>query len=323
MDIVIFELGQKPYRSLEPDMLPAQGFAWVDIDRQEHPDWAQHCQKHHLCACELHERHIADSLNILHPPYYDGLEAYDMLIFRSIIPARPDNLATETRPVVCFLMAHCLITVHSPENGVTQQLRDRLLSHNRSLPNKPAELLSMLLDDMTNDFLSLRDPLSAHLDHWRNTLLKTDDNFASWSSLLKHRNSLYHLATLCEQHLETLDNWREDSSRELDAHSLVRFNDVAEHIERVRRHVQHMQSEIDFLIQLNFSASSQRTNRIMWVLTAMSALFLPLNLVAGIFGMNFVHIPMQNNPLGFYWIAGSMLLLSGVLLVFLKLKKWI
>ena len=48
-------------------------------------------------------------------------------------------------------------------------------------------------------------------------------------------------------------------------------------------------------MQIHFSAQSHRTNDIMRTLTALTAIFLPLNLITGIFGMNFEFLPLLHD----------------------------
>ena len=67
----------------------------------------------------------------------------------------------------------------------------------------------------------------------------------------------------------------------------VRSRDVLEHIERVLAHVRRLESSAETAVQMHFSAQSNRTNAIMRTLTVLTAIFLPLNLVTGFFGMNF------------------------------------
>ncbi len=67
----------------------------------------------------------------------------------------------------------------------------------------------------------------------------------------------------------------------------VRSRDVLERIERVVHHVRRLEQSTETVVQMHFSVQSNRTNDIMRTLTALTAVFLPLNLIAGIFGMNF------------------------------------
>ncbi len=71
----------------------------------------------------------------------------------------------------------------------------------------------------------------------------------------------------------------------------MRSRDVQEHIERVLTHVRRLESMAENAVQMHFSAQSHRTNEIMRTLTILTAIFMPLNLVTGIFGMNFKGLP--------------------------------
>jgi magnesium transporter len=105
--------------------------------------------------------------------------------------------------------------------------------------------------------------------------------------------------------IEAIKTWPEattpESQRERDLLQ-VRSRDVLEHIERVVHHVQRLEQSAETAVQMHFNAQSHRTNEIMRTLTLLTAVFLPLNLIAGIFGMNFDFIPLLHRNNGF-WLA--------------------
>jgi len=74
---------------------------------------------------------------------------------------------------------------------------------------------------------------------------------------------------------------------------------------------------------MHFNAQSKRTNDIMRTLTALTAIFLPLNLIAGIFGMNFDFIPLLHLQTGFWWAMGSMVAIAALLLLVFWRKRYL
>jgi magnesium transporter len=88
----------------------------------------------------------------------------------------------------------------------------------------------------------------------------------------------------------------------------ARARDVMEHISRVMHHARRLEQSAETVVQIHFSAQSNRTNDIMRTLTALTAIFLPLNLIAGIFGMNFEFLPFIHDKTGFWWAIGAMVL---------------
>ena len=84
---------------------------------------------------------------------------------------------------------------------------------------------------------------------------------------------------------------------------------MQEHIERVLSHVRRLEQSAETAVQMHFSALSHRTNDIMRTLTALTAVFLPLNLITGFFGMNFEYLPLVHRQGGLWWAVG---ILAGV-----------
>ncbi|WP_347359861.1 CorA family divalent cation transporter, partial [Pseudomonas sp. GW460-13] len=79
-----------------------------------------------------------------------------------------------------------------------------------------------------------------------------------------------------------------------------------EHIQRVLAHARRLEDSIESAVQIHFSAVAHRTNRTMRTLTLITALFMPLTLITGVFGMNFDRMPWLREPDGFWWSIGLM-----------------
>ena len=75
-------------------------------------------------------------------------------------------------------------------------------------------------------------------------------------------------------------------------------------------HVRRLEGTAETAVQMHFSAQSHRTNNIMRTLTVLTAIFLPLNLVTGFFGMNFEGLPLIHSATGFWIVFGVMLVLG-------------
>ena len=141
------------------------------------------------------------------------------------------------------------------------------------------------------------------------------------------RLSLHYLDEICEDQRAAVQDWIESLKTWPDATSTaaqrerdqlqVRSRDVLEHIERVVHHVRRLEQSTEATVQMHFNAQSHRTSEIMRTLTVLTAIFLPLNLIAGIFGMNFEFIPFLHQSNGFWFAMGAMLLIAvGLVLVF-------
>ncbi|WCM93489.1 magnesium transporter CorA family protein [Acidovorax sp. NCPPB 2350] len=219
-----------------------------------------------------------------------------------------------------------------PSETLARELRTSPVPGSR-LPTSPADLMLRVVNLIVDNYLDLRRELSRQLDHWQGELLKPRARFANWSALLDARLTLHQLDEICEDQraavqdwVDTLETWALPDNvaalRELDLLK-VRSRDVLEHIERVVHHVRRLEQSTETAVQMHFSVQSNRTNDIMRTLTALTAVFLPLNLIAGIFGMNFEFIPLIHKQDGFWWAMGSMTVIAVALVALFWRKRYL
>ncbi|QDL56365.1 magnesium transporter CorA family protein [Rhodoferax aquaticus] len=315
-----------------------------------------------LCGTQLLDLHISDLLNNQLPSHYDYTSQYDVLVFRRLAagstptdlknPGQPLPHAPptggppilrriDTSPVGFAVFDRVILTVHPADCAVRDAYAAKILQATASeaaaagarLPTSPADLMLRVINHMVDGYLALRRELTHQLDHWQTELLNPRTRFNNWSTLLDARLALHHLDEICEEQRSALQDWIEALKTwpEPDTPGLardyellqVRSRDVLEHIERVVHHVRRLEQSIETAVQMHFNVQGNRTNDIMRTLTALTAIFLPLNLIAGIFGMNFEFIPLLHIHSGFWWALGAMSLIAAVMAILFWRKRYI
>ena len=322
MNIVHFVEGSEVTLLDSIASIPATGFVWLECirDADSNSKWVELVQQ--LTGCTIHERHVADSLNHAHPSFYDQTHEYDMLVFRGI-SSITDTHEFLTRPTVFFIFERLLVTIRDADSVSIPTVLERMLNKAGRIPRRPVGLMHAILAKMVDRFLSLREPLMEQLETWRTDLLDPNNPFDDWMAVMQHSSYLRRLAMLCDEQHDAVIGWREHTDVEFDDHLAVRYTDLIEHIERVMKFANEQKSEVDALVQMHFSAVAHRTNEIVRVLTVISAIFLPLTLVAGIFGMNFEYMPeLKLHNAYFFALAGMVAAAVGMLWLFKK-KRWI
>jgi Mg2+ and Co2+ transporter CorA len=248
----------------------------------------------------------------------------------------------ETLPVGFALYDQLLLSVHPEECLLRNAYWQKLLtgppaSDTRpvavKLPTEPADLMLRMVNAMVDGYLDLRRSLTRQIDHWQLALLKPNRRFTNWASVLDVRLALHQLDEICEDQraavqdwTEALEGWPPESTpaRQRERELLtVRSRDVLEHIERVTHHIRRMEQSAETAVQMHFSAQSNRANDIMRTLTTVTAIFLPLNLIAGIFGMNFEFIPFVHKKDGFIWALVSMVVITVLLVAYFWRRRYL
>jgi Mg2+ and Co2+ transporter CorA len=361
--VQIVEFGAGTLRFLDslPQRAPESGFIWIYLEREkldlDLPVLQRAAQT--LGGSPVLDLHVKDLGNRSHPSRYDYTSIYDIVIFRRLASdaevkaevgaeelAKHKALAAfsriRTRALGFVVFDRLLITVHpqgcfAARSFIERYLQDAVQAEGLSaaarnrLPSSSADLMLRMLNLVVDSYLDLRKELSAELDRWQQALLAPGTVEADWAALMTARNALHVLQDLCEEQNDAMQEWldgqREQpppwmSQAERDS-LLARARDVVEHIQRVMHHVNRMEQSAETAVQIHFSAVGNRTNDIMRALTALTAIFLPLNLIAGIFGMNFELLPLTHLEAGFWWTLGSMGLIAFVLGVTFWRKRYL
>jgi magnesium transporter len=331
-----------------PDTLPSTGYLWVGSARREFevstPRLQELLQRWGMGA--LVDLHISDLLNNQLPSHFDYTSWYDLMVFRRLAAgagteklfvddergthatARQALSAIDTSPVGFALFDRVLITVHPADCAVRDWFAQRLSgmatgAESRGvarLPTGPADLMLRMINHMVDSYLDLRRLLTRQLSFLQRELLNPSSRFHDWPLLLDARNALHQLEDTCEDQrsavqewIDGLDEWPaavDDAARRERELLRVRSRDVLEHIERVLAHVRRLEQSAENAVQMHFSALGHRTNDIMRTLTVLTAIFMPLNLITGFFGMNFDSMPLIHTATGIWVTAGLMVLLG-------------
>lgn len=320
MDMWYFNKEQTPQKVTALDQLAPDGFVWIDAQSDEILNVLNFTNK--LTDSYLNERHVKDCLNPQHPCFYDSTQLYDFLIFRSLIAEHQNQADIETAPISFILYHNLLISFNNNDDAIAR-VKSRFAEPRKRLPSEPISLLQVILNEIVDNFLALKSPLFERFTFWEGKLLDSREQFSDWIDLLHFKTEVRKLRSLSEDQQDVIYQWRQDSEMGITEQLSVRFNDLADHVRRILRYTLQLENEIDSLIQLHYSKTGNRTNQIMRVLTALSAIFLPLNLIAGIFGMNFQNLKFFTHPYGPEITLWGMFLVGFVLLIFFKLKDWI
>ena len=246
-----------------------------------------------------------------------------------------------TSPVGFAIFENILLTVHPVDCTVRDAYATRLLAASADqsrgaggrMPTSPPDLMLRIVNQMVDGYLDLRRELTRQLDHWQAELLAPNTRFNNWVSLLEARLSLNGLDEVCEDQrtalqdwIAAVESWPEATTPALQReHDLlkVRSRDVLEHIERVVRHVRRLEQSTETTVQMHFNAQGSRTNEIMRTLTALTAVFLPLNLITGFFGMNFEFLPLIHREAGLWWAISTMAVVSLAFIVVFWRKRYL
>ncbi|MBN1556586.1 MAG: magnesium/cobalt transporter CorA [Lentisphaerae bacterium] len=270
----------------------------------------------------IHPLMLEDILNTGQRPKF---EEYGDTVFCVVkmLTLNPETHTLQSEQVSLVLGAHYLLTFQEIEGDVFGLIRDRIRNGKGRIRSLGCDYLAYALLDAIVDhyFLVLEDAgerveqiQEAVLDHPGPDTLQAIHGVKR--DMIFMRKILWPLRELVSE-LSRTDN-------PLIGKSLAPYlRDLYEHIFQVIDTLETQRDMLSGALDVYMTAVSNRMNEVMKVLTVIATIFIPLTFIAGIYGMNFAHMPELQWRYGYAatWIV--MLLVAGGMVVFFRRRHWL
>ena len=290
---------------------------WIDI-QQEPIDSEQGIFDQFGC----HPLTIQDARRKRHPPKTEHFSDQSFILLRELIGDH-DGLVFDTIQVACFVGTNFLITRHEKASpAISSWLETSQLLGTMSRGSMV--LFASITNNMGLAYLDLLLDFEPILSEYEDTLLSTqgDDvlrdliSCKTWLRKLKRLHS-YHDRV----YSELLMHLKQEHGNDIDAvHSVT---DVYEKFERLNTLSALYYDLAGDLIDGHISLTSHKLNETMRILTVVTAIFVPLGFLAGLYGMNFDYMPELHHPNGYFFLVGFMAMIATLLVVIFKRNKWL
>jgi magnesium transporter len=304
--VVSLEMATKPLR-------------WVDIENPE---------PHELRAIalqyDLPSQAVQDCLEPEHFPKFESFGALNFMIVRVYdvnATQDADTVQELTRKIAVFESESLVITIHRTAQVQLSEIKDQW--RERMANGESLEAHHILLSILTGAIQSYQKPMVANrnlLEDFEVNVFKHDGDTFEDGYFLKRRASAFKRMLRM-----TIDILPRIAGQYKDHVSLVQ--DARENGERLYAYSEEFHENITSLVGLQLALSNHRltvasfkTNEVMRILTVFSVFFMPLNLITGIYGMNFEHMPELKWPHGYYIALCVMLAMTVVILTYFKRK---
>ena len=227
-----------------------------------------------------------------------------------------------------FFIGHgYLITLH---NGNLKPLND-FFDYCKNNPNQllsyetesSSTLLYELLNRLIKDCYNILDQNSININETEDIIFDGDQK-NSVNKILELRRNIINIRKILQNHVNILRHLQGMKSSLVPHESITHhYEDLEEHSRRIWEILDLQKEMVEVLNDTNESLLNDKMNGIMKTLTMISVLVLPLNLLAGIFGMNAKVMPFVDGRYGFWIILAIMIASLLVLLSVFTKKRWL
>jgi magnesium transporter len=237
------------------------------------------------------------------------------------IPNR--KAARSGRPQLsAILTPRILVTHHYADLDCIANVLGYVERHGDCGGRGPDFLFHLILDDMVDEYAPVVERIADELDGLEDTLfLRPSPKLLRRLLRLKRRVTVLRKTLVLER--EVLARLIRGEFRLVEAREIAYYRNVYDHVVRYAELIESGREMVSDLMQTHLAAVSNRLNEIMKTLTMFSIIGVICTLIAGVYGMNFEHMPELKWEYGYYFALGLMAAaVVGSLGVF-RWKKWL
>ena len=268
---------------------------------------------------------LSDILNTTRRTKLD--ELHDVLFFtiKSILPAEnSNNISIEQ---ISFLIKDgILVSFQEKRSDFFTHIRERIRTHSGIVRTKKADyLLYLLLDAVMENFYIT---IEAEEDKVEDliSLSKVSTNPMILEQIEKHRdnyNFLRRSIVPLRDSLYSIKSIKDDNVFNAIEHENYSFfarlhQKSLELLDQIEDDMVTLESASSFY----FSSQNHKMNEVMKTLTIVSAIFIPLTFIVGVYGMNFDNIPELRHPNGYFVVLGVMFCIVLAMIFYFKKRRW-
>jgi len=276
----------------------------------------------------LHPLAIEDVVNIGQRPKVEPYDKHLFIVADMVYEDKEERLCGEQ--VSIFVGKHLVITIQEAVGGdVFDPVRERLRGGRGFIRKSNSDYLAYaLLDAIIDHYFPVLERLGDSIEQLENEVLARPTQ-VSVSKIHNYKRTLMQLRRYVWPVRDLVTALIHDDTGIVSDNTKVYLRDCYDHSVQIMDLVETYRDVSSGLMDLYLSAVGMRTNEIMRVLTVMSAIFIPLTFVAGVYGMNFDredgwwNMPELHQAWGYPACLALMVLIAIGQVLFFKRKKWL
>ncbi|MEO0339429.1 MAG: magnesium/cobalt transporter CorA [Bacteroidota bacterium] len=271
---------------------------------------------------QLHPLVLEDIANIFERPKVDEFEDA-LFISLKAISYNPKDITVHFEQIGLYYTHDFLLSFQEDDEDLFANVRHRV-NHGLGRVRKKGHdyLVYALIDTLTDQYLEVMEQIEDEIEAIEEEIVKHPK--------AQTKTKIYHLKQELNQVRKAVMPLREISfnllkleegllSDEID----VYLRDLKDHCSQLVDQVDTCRDDINGLQDLFLSEMSHQMNLVVQTLTIVSTIFIPLSFLAGLYGMNFQHMPELAWRNGYFYLLGLMAIITLGLLLYFKRKKWL
>lgn len=267
--------------------------------------------------------HSLTQEDIVHVDSRSKFEEYSRYVV-SILQMLYYDITVRYEHLSVVLMEDTVISFQEPSGGdAFDMVRVRLREcKGRVRKMGPDYLAYALIDAVVDHYFFVVEKLGEKIELLDEQILNNTADADVMSRIHELKREVLLTRRLIWPAREMVLNMMRSDTELINETNSIYLRDVHDHVNRVTETVDQYRETLNNIMEVHLANNANKMNEVMKALTVISAIFIPVTFIAGVYGMNFQYMPELKSPYG-YWITVGVML--GVMIgmgLFFKRKKW-
>jgi magnesium transporter len=292
--------------------------SWINIDGVHQQEIVEKIGGHF----NVHPLVLEDIMNTRQRP---KMEDFDRTLFMTLKMLRysEDEKRAEAEQVSVILGLNFVISFQEREGDVFGPIRERLRASKGRIRQMGADYLAYaLIDAIVDNYFTVLEKLGDGIEDLEEELVAnpTPETLQTIHHMKREMIFLRKSVWPLREVVNRLERWE---SPLINKSTGIYLRDVYDHTIQVIDSIETFRDVLSGMLDIYLSSVSNRMNEVMKVLTIIATIFIPLTLVAGIYGMNFRFMPELESVLGYPIVLLIMLCVAMLMLIYFRRKRWL
>lgn len=297
---------------------------WVDMlaENMEQIDAAKDVL---LNVFKFHYLTVEDCIETRNQPKIEAFPSYLYFIVHGVRPEETSSSNFVTKELDGYLGDNYVVTFHLERFRSIKSVKQQVRSSTFVCQRGAAYLLHQILDQLVDLYMPMVDDYDNAINELEERVfsMRRGSGRTVLQDIMDLRRSVARLRRISARQLDVLYRISHGEFPQIPANILPFFRDVHDHLLRISDLAENYRDLISGLFDMHFAVVATKTNEVMKTLAVVSAIILPLSLIAGIYGMNFDYMPETKSAYGYFITLGLMALLTIGLLIYFWRRGWI
>lgn len=269
----------------------------------------------------IHPLVLEDVLSTGQRPKLEESEDYLFVIINMLdYVDQEEQISTEQ--VSLIVGKNYVISFQEHEGDIFDPVRERLRSRKGRITRQGSDYLAYaLIDTIVDNYFRILEKVGDRIENMEDLVIEkaVPETLQDIRAIKREMIFLRRSAWPLREVISTLERTEMGIIRKS---TRIYLRDVYDHIIQVVDTIETMRDMVSGLQDIYMSSVSNSMNEVMKVLTIIATIFIPLTFIAGIYGMNFEHMPELKYQWAYPGVWLVMVVVAIVMVVFFRRKRW-